>query len=269
MQAEKEAEIHRLKNVELKVKNEEILSSVKYARYIQNAILPSESFIKKHLKEYFLIYQPKDIVAGDFYWLESHGDKILFAVADCTGHGVPGALMSTMCYSALSRSVKEFNLSDPGMILDKTSILLKESFSKSNTVIHDGMDIGLCVWDTKSNELFFAGANRSLFSIHESDLIEAKGDRQSIGNSETTIRFTSHKVAYTKNMLIYLFTDGFTDQFGGPAGKKFKTSQLKELLLSIHTEDLEQQEELIRSNLNNWMKGYEQIDDICLMGVKF
>ncbi len=269
MQAEKEAEIHRLKNVELKEKNEEILSSVKYARYIQNAILPSESFIKKHLKEYFLIYQPKDIVAGDFYWLESHGDKILFAVADCTGHGVPGALMSTMCYSALSRSVKEFNLSDPGMILDKTSILLKESFSKSNTVIHDGMDIGLCVWDTKSNELFFAGANRSLFSIHESYLIEAKGDRQSIGNSETTIRFTSHKVAYTKNMLIYLFTDGFTDQFGGPAGKKFKTSQLKELLLSIHTEDLEQQEELLRSNLNNWMKGYEQIDDICLMGVKF
>jgi serine phosphatase RsbU (regulator of sigma subunit)/Tfp pilus assembly protein PilF len=269
MQAEKETEIHRLKNVELKEKNEEILSSVKYARYIQNAILPSESFIKKHLKEYFLIYQPKDIVAGDFYWLESHGDKILFAVADCTGHGVPGALMSAMCYSALSRSVKEFNLSDPGMILDKTSVLLKESFSKSNTVIHDGMDIGLCVWDTKSNELFFAGANRSLFSIHESDLIEAKGDRQSIGNPETTIRFTSHKVAYTKNMLIYLFTDGFTDQFGGPAGKKFKTSQLKELLLSIHTEDLEQQEELIRSNLNNWMKGFEQIDDICLMGVKF
>jgi serine phosphatase RsbU (regulator of sigma subunit) len=276
LRSEKEAEIQRLINVELKnaneviqTKNEEILSSVQYARLIQQAILPSDEHLMDYLPHHFVLYLPKDIVAGDFYWIEILDDKILFAVADCTGHSVPGAMMSVMCSTALSRAVKEFNLSSPALILDKTAEILTESFAKSSSSLKDGMDLALCCFDPKKQQITFAGAQRPIWLFRQGELIEFKGDKQPIGAFEERQAFSEIDLSVEKGDTLYLFTDGFVDQFGGTNSKKFKSVQLKELLQHIQNERLPVQQEQLLASFNNWKGSEDQTDDICFLGIRF
>lgn len=260
------------KNRQVEEKNHEILDSINYAKRIQTAILPSTQLREKVLPDHFVLYEPKDIVAGDFYWLEETGDSIIFAVADCTGHGVPGAMMSVVCHNALNRSVKEFGLRDPGLILDKTRELIVDELSKEeeDIDISDGMDISLCSWNKSKNEISWAGANNPLWiwKKESKDFIEIKPNKQPIGKHFDMQPFTSHLVELEIGDRIYLITDGYADQFGGPESKKFKTKNLKNLLIQISNEKIHQQVDILKSTFFKWKGSLEQIDDVCIMGIE-
>jgi serine phosphatase RsbU (regulator of sigma subunit) len=262
-------------NNELSQQNREILDSITYAQRIQNAILPSERIIKEHLPDSFIIYLPKDIVAGDFYWLETTtpNEVVYLAAADCTGHGVPGAMVSVVCNNGLNRSVREYGILEPGKILDKTREIVIQEFEKSDEIVQDGMDIALISLCKKTLELKFSGANNPLWIIttneqNEVELKETKPDNQPVGKYDTTIPFKTNVLQLKKNDLIYIFTDGYQDQFGGAKGKKFKTAALKNLLLSIHSLSMDEQQNEILKTFNEW-KGYtDQIDDVCIIGIR-
>lgn len=260
------------KNRQVEEKNHEILDSINYAKRIQTAILPSNQLRERVLPEHFVLYEPKDIVAGDFYWLEETKDSIIFAVADCTGHGVPGAMMSVVCHNALNRSVKEFGLRKPGEILDKTRELIVDELSKEeeDIEISDGMDISLCTWNKSSKEITWAGANNPLWiwKKESKDIVEIKPNKQPIGKHFDMKPFTTHSVELEKGDRIYLITDGYADQFGGPESKKFKAKNLKNLILQISNEKVNQQIEILRSTFFNWKGDLEQIDDVCIMGME-
>jgi serine phosphatase RsbU (regulator of sigma subunit)/Tfp pilus assembly protein PilF len=251
-------------------KNKEITDSISYARRLQEAILPPKKFWKSLLAESFVLYEPKDIVAGDFYFLEKSDDHIIFGAADCTGHGVPGAMVSVVCSNALTRAVREFRLTDPGKILDKVRELVLETFEKSESVVNDGMDISLCAYDVKSQQLHWAGANRPLwcFDGNRNEIEELSGTKQPIGATDHPQSFSTHSRSLHAHNVIYLFTDGFADQFGGPKGKKLKTANLKKRLLEIGHKDLAQQEHLLREMFDTWRGDYEQVDDVCVIGVR-
>jgi serine phosphatase RsbU (regulator of sigma subunit) len=249
-------------------KNKEITDSINYAKRIQAAILPAGSLVKNYLPDSFIYYQPKDIVAGDFYWLEKKNDLIIFAAADCTGHGVPGAMVSVICNNALNRCVREFGLTDPAKILDQTREIIITEFEKSDDDVKDGMDISLCCYNPDTKELSWAGANNSLVIINENGLTEIKPDKQPIGKYMDPKPYTAHRVQLKKNDLVYVFTDGYQDQFGGDKGKKFKASRLKELLLNIREKTIPEQKIIIENTFNQWKGGLEQIDDVCIIGVK-
>ncbi|MBL4594669.1 MAG: tetratricopeptide repeat protein [Flavobacteriales bacterium] len=257
-----------LQKQQIETKNRDITDSIQYAKRIQGAILPSDKFIKKHLKESFVLYLPKDIVAGDFYWMDTKGDDILFAAADCTGHGVPGAMVSVVCHNALNRAVREFGLSEPAKILDKVTELVIETFEQSDANIKDGMDIALCSLNTATNELQYSGANNSLYIIQDNELIETKSDKQPIGKYMNIKPFTNHKQILNKEDKIYLFTDGYADQFGGEKGKKFKYKPFKELLLKNSNRSMKEQLDGLANSFNNWKGDLEQIDDVCVIGVR-
>jgi serine phosphatase RsbU (regulator of sigma subunit) len=251
---------------EVEEKQKEITDSINYAKRIQEAILPSFDFIKTHLPDSFIYYQPKDIVAGDFYWAEKVGDDFFIAAADCTGHGVPGALVSVVCCNALNRTVNEFKLSEPGKILDKTRELVLESFSKNGADIKDGMDISLI--SINGNVVKWAGANNPLWYYQNNDLKELKANKQPIGKTDNPEPFTTHIIELKKGDSLYLFTDGFADQFGGPKGKKFKYKQLEELLISTNQLSVSSQHETLKSTLNSWKGSLEQVDDICIIAIR-
>ena len=253
---------------EVEEKNREITDSINYAKRIQEAILPSFDFIKTHLPNSHIYYQPKDIVAGDFYWAEKIENTFYIAAADCTGHGVPGALVSVVCSNALNRTVKEFKLIEPGEILDKTRELVLESFSKSGGDIKDGMDISLL--SIKGSEVKWAGANNPLwyFSSAVQGLTEVKANKQPIGKTDDPKPFTTHLLNVTKGDALYLFTDGYADQFGGPKGKKFKYKQFEELLVSTKELPLNEQFTKIAKELNDWKSDLEQVDDVCVIGIR-
>ncbi len=249
-------------------KNKEITDSITYAKRIQAAILPPERLLKKHLPRSFIYYQPKDIVAGDFYWMEAIENWTIFAAADCTGHGVPGAMVSVVCHNALNRSVKEFGLKDPGQILDKTRAIIIEEFEKSDEEVKDGMDISLCALHNDRSTMKWAGANNPLWIVRNGELIEMKADKQPIGKYAALNPFTTHTISLEENDTIYIFTDGYQDQFGGDKGKKFKASQLKQLLITITNKPIEQQKQILAHNFMEWKNNHEQVDDVCIIGVK-
>ncbi|MCB9360064.1 MAG: SpoIIE family protein phosphatase [Flavobacteriales bacterium] len=253
----------------VEVKNKEITSSIAYAKRIQNAILPPISLINNFFPDSFIFYLPKDIVAGDFYWMQKVDDIILFAVADCTGHGVPGAMVSVVCDNALNRATRELNIKQPAKILDAVSDIVVETFEKSETDVKDGMDIALCSWNTKTNVLEYAGANNSLYLIRNGELFETKADKQPIGKSLKRHPFTNHNIELVKNDSIYLFSDGYADQFGGPKGKKFMYKAFKQMLITYSSLPIIEQEEAIKSTFFKWKEAHEQVDDICILGVKF
>jgi serine phosphatase RsbU (regulator of sigma subunit)/tetratricopeptide (TPR) repeat protein len=256
----------------LEEKNTEILDSINYAKRIQTAILPPAKLVKQHLSDSFILYKPKDIVAGDFYWMDVVGDVVLFAVADCTGHGVPGAMVSVVCHNALNRSVREFGLTDPGQILDKTREIVVAEFEKSEEDVKDGMDIALCSLTGKT--LQYAGAHNPLWIVHQNtnsdanSFTEIKADKQPIGQFDAATSFTSHTLELQPNDAIYIFSDGFADQFGGPKNKKFKTSNFKRMIQENAHRPLVEQQEVINTTFEAWRLDYEQLDDICIMGVK-
>jgi serine phosphatase RsbU (regulator of sigma subunit) len=231
--------------------------------------------VKEYFKDSFIFYKPKDIVAGDFYWMEipeknniSGSENVIFAVADCTGHGVPGALVSIVCHNALNRAVREFGFTEPGKILDKTKQLVISEFEKSEEGVMDGMDISLCSLNVDKKQLLWSGANNPLWLIRNNELIEIKPNKQPIGLFERAVPFTTHKLDYQTNDCIYIFTDGFQDQFGGPRGKKFKTAKFKSLLISISSSPMKKQHELIENAFETWKRDLEQLDDICVMGIR-
>ena len=253
-------------------KNKEITDSIYYAKRIQAAILPPDKLVKEHLKDSFIIYKPKDIVAGDFYWLEHKNGKVLFAAADCTGHGVPGAMVSVVCNNALNRSVREYGLTNPGDILDKTRAIVIQEFEKSEDDVKDGMDIALCSLEFHETncELKYAGANNPLWIIRKgaTEIDEIKADKQPIGKYVDPKPFTTHTIELLKGDAIYIFSDGYADQFGGEKGKKFKTANFKKLILSIQKKSIEKQKEIIDEAFENWKGELYQIDDVCVIGVR-
>jgi serine phosphatase RsbU (regulator of sigma subunit) len=251
---------------ELEQQHTEILDSITYAKRIQSAILPPPKLIKEYLPESFILYKPKDVVAGDFYWLEHKGDQVLFAAADCTGHGVPGAMVSVICNNGLNRSVREYGLTDPGQILDKTRDVVIQEFEKSEEEVKDGMDIALC--SLEGNTLKYAGANNPLWIIRDGEIIETKANKQPIGKYTDPKPFTTHSIELKKGDSIYIFSDGYVDQFGGEKGKKFKPANLRKLLLSIQDQSMEKKKELLDEAFESWRGDLEQIDDVCLIGVK-
>lgn len=256
--------------MELEVKNKEILDSITYAKRIQSAILPSDELIKELLPSSFVLYLPKDIVAGDFYWLEQKDNKILFAAADCTGHGVPGAMVSVVCNNSLNRSVHEYGLSEPSAILDKTRELVVSEFEKSSKDMMDGMDIALCSLDSERKILEFAGAYNPLWVIRsDSDEIEEyKADKQPIGKMDHSAPFKNTRVSVSSGDVIYIFSDGYADQFGGENGKKFKSSNLKKLLLSIKHKSMTEQRQWLLEFFKKWQGDHEQVDDVCVLGIR-
>ena len=255
-----------LQKLKLEIKNKEITDSINYARRIQQAILPPESKINNHLKNNFILYLPKDIVAGDFYWLEAKEDRVLFAAADCTGHGVPGAMVSVVCNNALNRSVREYNLTDPGKILDKTREIVIQEFEKSDEEVKDGMDIAIC--SLIGDKLEYAGAHNPLWIIRNGEVLETKANKQPIGKFDKQLPYTTHTFELEKGDSIYIFSDGYVDQFGGVKGKKFKSKAFRELLISIQEKTMEEQRILIDEAFETWKGNLEQIDDVCVIGVR-
>jgi len=249
-------------------KNTEITDSISYAKRLQDAILPTTEVISSSLSDNFVLYLPKDIVAGDFYWLEKVGDKILFAAADCTGHGVPGAMVSVVCHNALNRAVREFNLLQPSMILDKVTDLVIETFEESTEEVKDGMDIALCSFNLKTNEVQYAGANNSLYFVKEGSFTEIKPTKQPVGKYDNRKEFENHVLKADVGDVFYLFTDGFADQFGGEKGKKFKYKPFKELLTEIAHEPMSTQKDKLNESLAKWKGDYQQVDDVCVIGVR-
>ncbi|MCB9195723.1 MAG: SpoIIE family protein phosphatase [Flavobacteriales bacterium] len=276
--SEQKSEVEHQKNeIELQKhmlqeKNQEIIDSINYAKRIQSAILPSPKAFEELLPEAFVLYQPKDILAGDFYWLETTDDSVLFAAADCTGHGVPGAMVSVICNNSLNKSVKEHFLHEPNLILDKTRELVINEFSKSEEKVKDGMDIALCKLTKKGGEyhLSYSGANNPLWIVRKGTglIEEVKANKQPIGNSESPTPFDIFKTTLDKGDAIYIFSDGYADQFGGEKGKKFKASSFKELLIEIQEFDLKIQKQKIHQNFEDWKGSLEQLDDVCVIGVR-
>ncbi|MBN4077665.1 SpoIIE family protein phosphatase, partial [bacterium AH-315-C20] len=245
----------------------DINDSIKYAKRIQNAILPTDEKVKEYLKDSFVLYKPKDQIAGDFYWMEKKDGKVLFAAADCTGHGVPGAMVSVVCNNALNRSVREHGLIETGKILDKTREIVIEEFENSADEVKDGMDIALCSLD--GNKLEYSGAHNPLWIIRKGEILETKANKQPIGKFDNPIPYTTHSFELEKGDSIYIFSDGYVDQFGGVRGKKFKAKSFRDLLLRIQDKPMAEQQELINEAFEEWRGDLEQIDDVCVIGVRF
>jgi len=277
--AKKEAEIFELRNVELKKafieieeKNKEIMDSIKYAFKIQMALIPDESIIEKYINNYFIFYLPKDIVSGDFYWFDEHNGKLVVAAVDCTGHGVPGALMSMLGVTFLTEivtNIREFNANSILEDLRKRIInsLKQKGIEGENK---DGMDISVIIYDPKNMSLQYAGAYNPIYIIRDSKLIEYKADRMPIGiHNRSNEPFVNNKIELNKDDIIYLFSDGFADQFGGEKGKKYKYKPFKKFLCSINKQDMATQKKLLHEELIRWKGNNEQIDDILILGLKY
>ena len=258
-------------------KQKEIVDSIKYAKRIQNAILPPKNQMGEYLSNSFVLYLPKDIVAGDFYWLEKRDNLIFFAAADCTGHGVPGAMVSVVCNNGLNRSVREYEITAPGKILEKTREIIILEFEKSDDQVNDGMDISLCVLDASSNKLLWAGANNPIWIIrnNENQVEEIKPNKQAIGKIDNPMPYDSHTIDLSTGDTIYIFTDGYPDQFGGEdplthqnGGKKLKYKPFKQFLLSIQEHSMEEQKILLNDFFFKWKGDLEQVDDVCVIGVR-
>jgi len=248
-------------------KQKEIIDSITYAKRLQEAILPPLELIKKHLPNSFILYKPKDIVAGDFYWMETIDNTTFIAAADCTGHGVPGAMVSVVCSNALNRAVKEFGLRETGKILDKVTDLVLETFEKSSSEVKDGMDISLLSLET-GGKIQWSGANNPLWYISNGKIIEVKAYKQPIGKYEHRKSFITQNIEYSENSMFYLFTDGLPDQFGGHKGKKFMYKRFGENLTSICNLPLEEQKETISKSFLEWKGSLEQVDDVTVIGIR-
>lgn len=260
------------KQVELK--NREILDSIEYAKRIQATILPPARIVKEYLQDSFILYLPKDIVAGDFYWIETLKESsiIYFAACDSTGHGVPGAMVSVVCHNALNKALSEFGNRTPATILDKTADLVIENFSKNSEgaeEIQDGMDASICALNFKTRELLWAGANCPLIIVRKGGILEEiKPDKQPVGRTDRRHPFTDHAFQLFEGDIIYLITDGFADQFGGANNKKFQRKRLRELLVKIHDLPMLTQRARLFETFDQWKGNFEQVDDITIIGVK-
>ena len=253
---------------EIALKNKSITSSINYARRIQQSILPSDEMIKKILPESFVLYKPKEIIGGDFFWIHNIGDKIIVAVADCTGHGVPGSIMSMLGISLLNEIFWKKNMYNADEILRELREKIKLTFYRQdqNFTQRDGMDMALCVIDKKEKQLQYAGALMPLILIRNNDIIEIKGDKQSVALYKEEVDFTAHLINYGPTDLFYLYSDGIINQFRENDSEKFKTRRFKELLLEIHHLPIQNQGKLIEERFEKWRGKRNLLDDVCVFG---
>lgn len=255
---------------EIVQKTTDILDSIHYAKRIQNTILPSETRLNELFEDHFVFYRPKDIVSGDFYWAREVQDTILFSAIDCTGHGVPGALVSFVGNNGLLRCVSELKLSEPAEILDNLREIVVKAFQTGvNFDVKDGMDMAICSIDPKTNMLKFAGAYNECIIVRNGEIIELKPDKQPIGLFDNAKPFNQHEFQLQDNDCIYMTTDGYVDQFGGEKQKKFKAKQFKEMLTQIYQKPMKEQYEILATTFDNWKWGLDQVDDVCVFGVKY
>ena len=259
------------KNIIITEKNKEITESIEYAEQIQTAIMKSNDFFSNSFSEHFILFQPRDNIGGDFYWMhETKDGKIIWTVSDCTGHGVPGALMSMVGISLLNYVVVEKKIVDPEEILSQLrNEIVKVLQQKDGTLSpKDGMDMGVCVLDKSSLKLSFSGSYNPMYIVRNQELIEKRGARFTVGLSrKMEKRFGKEELQLIKGDKIYLLTDGYADQFGGESGKKYKYKALKETLLGLKNVSLKEQGEILENNFETWRVGYAQIDDVCIVGV--
>jgi phosphoserine phosphatase RsbU/P len=257
---------------EIEEQKKHIMDSIYYARRIQNAILPSYNLIDTHLKNYFILYLPKDIVSGDFYWMNEADGLFMMAAVDCTGHGVPGAFMSIVGFNQLNYAVNVKKARTAGTILDELNqgVITTLNENISDNLIKDGMDIALCIFDFTAKKVEFAGANNPLVLIRDGRLIKYKADRFPIGAFEGSKPqlFKNNEIDLLEGDCLYLSSDGYADQFGGPDNKKFMFRKFEELLLEIHSQPMEVQKELLNKRLYEWMGVNDQVDDILVIGIK-
>jgi serine phosphatase RsbU (regulator of sigma subunit) len=254
-------------------KNKEIVDSIQYARRIQKALLASENLLKKNLPEYFIYYKPKDIVSGDFYWALEMPDasRFIIAACDCTGHGVPGAFMSLLNISKLNETVRERKITQPDLILNNVREEIIEALSSEDVEekSRDGMDAVICSYDFKNKHLQFAAANNAPVIIRSGELIEFKADKFPVGIHQGELKpFTLQNTELQKGDIVYCFTDGYADQFGGDKGKKMMSKNFKELLRSISDKSMDQQKQALDNSFSSWKGNLEQLDDVLVIGVR-
>lgn len=254
------------KNI-IEEKQKEISASINYAKRIQYALLAHEELLKTNLPDHFVLFKPKDIVSGDFYWATQKEDRFYLAVCDSTGHGVPGAFMSLLNISFLNEAINEKNMEEPNRILEHVRKRLIKNISQEGA--QDGMDGILICFDRKNNSISYAAAHNKPILIKGTELIELPADKMPIGKGEKNEPFRLHTISAQKGDMLYLFTDGYADQFGGEHGKKFKYKQLEELFRTISSDSLNKQREELETTFINWQGNLEQIDDVCIIGIRF
>jgi len=260
----------KLKNEEITIKNREITDNVNYARRIQQAILPDKNSILNSFEKSFVLYLPKDIVSGDFYSFFPQADSAIIIAADCTGHGVTGAFLSVVGNSLLTQIIGEKQVKDPGEILDQLHEAVIETLNQRSGESTDGMDISICNYNFKSKILNYAGANRPLWLLRGAELIVYSPNKFPIGGIQIKHEenFISHEIQLQKQDTFYIFSDGYADQFGGERGKKLMTKKLKELLLSIQSLKMNEQQLLLKEHFDKWKGTREQVDDVLLIGIR-
>jgi serine phosphatase RsbU (regulator of sigma subunit) len=261
----------KMQKGELELRDKNITDSLIYAQRIQEALLPSEIYFRKHFADSFILFKPKNIVSGDFYWIGEKGEKLFVVAADCTGHGVPGALMSMIGLKLIEKTINEDNIEVPSQILAVLNKELEKTFSREKnigTIIRDGMDIGLCVIDRQRKKLVYAGAFMPLYLIRDGSLTEIMSDKIIIGMNTDSQPYIDHEVDLLDNDIFYIFSDGYVDQFGGSENKKFMYRRFRYLLLTIHNFPISDQKAILEENIKTWMGTNEQVDDMMVIGFR-
>ncbi|HAM10767.1 MAG: hypothetical protein A2X03_17175 [Bacteroidetes bacterium GWA2_40_15] len=258
-------------NEELESREKSITDGLIYAQRIQEARLPSEEFLRNYFPSSFIFFKPKDIVSGDFYWIEEYGDRLFVVAADCTGHGVSGALMSMIGMELIEKAILEDHIIIPSHILAAMNVALEKTFSRKKnigTIIRDGMDIGICLIDKGRQKIFYSGAFIPLYLLRSNSLNQINGDKILIGMNPDRILYTDHEIDIQEDDMLYMFSDGYVDQFGGKDNKKFMYRRLRYLLLTIHRFDVLDQKLILEENLRTWMGTNTQVDDMLIIGFR-
>jgi len=258
------------KNIAITQQNQEIIDSLHYAKNIQLAVLPKPDVMKSCFTDSFVLYKPKDIVSGDFYFLEKIPGMTILAVADCTGHGVAGAFMSMVGSSLLNQIINQEKITDPGEILEHLNEGIVDALRQKESESHGGMDIAICCINNDRSEMKFAGANRPLWRMHGEELNILRPDKLPIGGfrPDEDRNFTTQTMALNKGDCFYLFTDGYADQFGGPEGKKIMTKKFRELVQTMHDSPMKDQQTTLNGYFENWKGKFEQVDDVLVIGCR-
>ena len=254
-------------------KNADLMDSINYALRIQKSLLPPIESLSDFFEDSFIYYRPRNIVSGDFYWFKKVKDNIIVSVADCTGHGVPGAFMSMIGMTLLHHIVELEKINDPAKILDRLDYELSGMFRSAETenVFYDGMDIAVCNIDLKQNKLYFAGAQRPVFVIRDQDTKTLKGELHPIGEYHNNIKknFTTQELELKENDIVYMFSDGYSSQFGDINNKKFMVRRLQKLLIDNRTKSMEEQQQILINTFEKWKGSKEQVDDILILGIRY
>jgi serine phosphatase RsbU (regulator of sigma subunit) len=261
-----------IQNRKLEILYKHITDSIRYAKRLQDAILPPAGQVNRLLPENFILFKPKDIVSGDFYWLYEKKNKIYLAAVDCTGHGVPGAFMSLVGNNMLNQIVESDDLLNAGQVLEALNKLANKTINQNSedTAVRDGMDMTLCIIDFKNNVVEMAGANNSLYMFRDSEFTEYKADKLPIGYVEEGVgkSFTNKRIEIKSGDTFYMFSDGYADQFGGPKGKKFMVGQFRTFLHSVHLKPMQEQVKILDQTIEHWRGNLEQVDDILVIGFR-